>query len=1268
MNERTPTGRLFRKYLVVLLLLIFVVLTLSSAAEIYFSYEESKQAIVRLEREKAIGAAAQIASFVGEIERQVRGTTQASSDDTSVSPSSLKAPVFRENLASTLAEQRELDFLRLLRNVPAITEIRHLDVAGKEQLFVSRLALDAVASGDDFSSDPRFAEARSGKPYFGPAYFRGETEPYMTIAVPSGDYAVEVTAAEVTLKSIWDVVSRIRVGRVGYAYVVDSKGHLIAHPDISLVLQKRDLSNFPQVQRGRAAEKEAADDQVFTIAEGLQGGRVLAVHASIAPLDWLVIVEQPLEEIFAPLRASIIRGAIILLLGLALAVFVSVLLARRMVAPIRILQEGAARVGRGEMNHRIDIRTGDELESLAQEFNRATAQLQDSQRNLEQKVEERTGELTRSVTELRALGDVVQAVNSSLDLQQVLVTIVTHAVQISHAKEGTIYELDESSGVFEPRANFGASDAMVEALRESRIRIGDTAVGQCATQRIPVQLTDVGEGTGYRMRELLLREGIRSVLAVPLLRDDRVIGALVIRRGEAGEFPQSVVALLQTIAAQSVLAIQNARQFREIQDKGRELENLSRNTERLYRLSTALQEPLSLKERLHRVLESACDVVGIDRFYAWLATPEGDKLVNFVGAGMSQEELKQFEGRELPIAEAGALGKAYREGVTLIFDEENPLPPELYVAQKYLIPPLRTTRFVAMPMIAHGVTVGLLVGDNKPSRRPISRQTLGLLETFVAHAAGAVENSRLFNEIQEKGEELAAASQHKSQFLANMSHELRTPLNAIIGVTEMLLEDAHDLKREDEVEPLDRVLRAGRHLLALINDILDLSKVEAGKMELHLESFPVAALVEDIIKTIQPLAEKGGNELVVDCPGDVGSMRADQTRVRQALLNLTSNATKFTERGKVTISVRRITDGSGAWITMAVTDTGIGMTPEQTGRLFQEFVQADASTTRKYGGTGLGLAISRRFCQMMGGNITVESEVGRGSTFTIRLPVEVLAAQPIPLARSAPAAQAPASSGTTPVVLVVDDDSTVRDVTGRFLTREGFSVVTADGGREGLRLARELHPAAITLDVMMPDLDGWTVLAAIKGDPALADIPVILMTILDEKNRGYSLGAADYLVKPVDRERLNVILRGIVGPAGRRVLVVDDDDIMRRGVLQALEKAGWTVREADNGRVGLERLAEALPDIIVLDLMMPEMDGFEFLDELRKRAEWRHIPVVVVTAKDLTEEDHRRLNGEVERVLQKDAPTRDDMLREVGVTLAGCIERGRARKAAGERS
>jgi CheY-like chemotaxis protein len=347
---------------------------------------------------------------------------------------------------------------------------------------------------------------------------------------------------------------------------------------------------------------------------------------------------------------------------------------------------------------------------------------------------------------------------------------------------------------------------------------------------------------------------------------------------------------------------------------------------------------------------------------------------------------------------------------------------------------------------------------------------------------------------------------------------------------------------------------------------------------------------------------------------------------------------------------------------MAVSDTGIGQTPEQMGKLFQEFVQADASTTRKYGGTGLGLAISRRFCQMMGGDIAVASELGRGSTFTIRLPAEFGAVHPAAAVREAAAARSSTAASGAPTVLVVDDDPTVREVIERHLTREGFAVVTASGGQEGLRLARELHPAAVTLDVMMPDLDGWTVLAAIKGDPELADIPVILVSIVDEKNRGYSLGATDYMVKPVDRAELSAALRNICGAGGRQALLVDDDDLTRRGMRLVLEQDGWQVAEAENGRVALARLAETQPDIIMLDLMMPEMDGFEFLVEMRSRAEWRDIPVLVVTAKDLTAEERSRLNGDVERVLQKGAAELDDLLREIGRILPRSIARAQGLK------
>jgi CheY-like chemotaxis protein len=499
-----------------------------------------------------------------------------------------------------------------------------------------------------------------------------------------------------------------------------------------------------------------------------------------------------------------------------------------------------------------------------------------------------------------------------------------------------------------------------------------------------------------------------------------------------------------------------------------------------------------------------------------------------------------------------------------------------------------------------------------------------------------------------------------------MSHELRTPMNAIIGVTEMLLEDARALGQEDQIEPHERILRAGKHLLALINDILDLAKIEAGKMELHLEPFAIAPLVEDVATTIRTLAEKNGNRVVVECPEDLGTMRADATRVRQALLNLASNASKFTERGLVTVAVARGREDGRNWITFAVSDTGIGMTAEQMGKLFEEFTQADASTTRKYGGTGLGLAISRHFCRMMGGDITVESTPGQGSTFTIRLPAEVQAAEAgearrtsVPVPDTTRAGPAVRGSRT---VLVIDDDPTVRELMERFLVREGFAVVTAANGVDGLRQAREVRPAAITLDVLMPDLDGWTVLAALKGDPELADIPVVFVTILDEKTRGYSLGATDYLVKPVDRERLAQVLERICGDRpSRRILLVEDDDTTRTVIQHALERDGWSITQAENGRVALARMAEQRPDAILLDLMMPEMDGFEFLAELRRHATWRDIPVVVLTAMDLAEEDRRRLNGEVERIIEKGAYSRDELLREVGRLLTATIERREAR-------
>jgi adenylate cyclase len=495
-------------------------------------------------------------------------------------------------------------------------------------------------------------------------------------------------------------------------------------------------------------------------------------------------------------------------------------------------------------------------------------------------------------------------------------------------------------------------------------------------------------------------------------------------------------------------------------------------------------------------------------------------------------------------------------------------------------------------------------------------------------------------------DEAMEASRTKSSFLANMSHELRTPLNAIIGLTELLCDNAPRFGTEKALEPLRRVLRAGRHLLHLINDILDLSKIEAGKMDLILENVAIGPVVEEVLGTARPLAERNKNTLKLDCPEGIGSVRADSIRLRQILLNLLSNACKFTNGGTVQLHVRTAEEAGQHWVDFAVSDTGIGMTEEQLGRLFQEFTQADASTTRQFGGTGLGLAISRRLCRLMGGDITVTSAPGEGSTFTVRLPRE--AGPPLPVAETSPAA----SRGYRGTVLVIDDDATARELIATYLVGEGFAIETAASGVDGLKKVRELRPAAVTLDIMMPDVDGWTVLAAVKGDPVLADIPVVIVTIVDEQRRGIALGAAGYLTKPIDRERLiEIVSRFRVIDAPGSVLVVEDDEDQRQLVRAILGARGWTVREAANGRLALDAITAELPDVILLDLMMPEMDGFEVVAALQADAAWRDIPVVVVTALDVTGEARARLNGGVEQILSKHAAAPGELMARVAALL-----------------
>ncbi len=588
----------------------------------------------------------------------------------------------------------------------------------------------------------------------------------------------------------------------------------------------------------------------------------------------------------------------------------------------------------------------------------------------------------------------------------------------------------------------------------------------------------------------------------------------------------------------------------------------------------------------------------------------------------------------------------------------------------------------ALPvLVGHEVTAVLEFYADRPA--PPNPSLLHMMTTVGTLLGRAIERRREDKLLKEKAA-AEAANQAKSAFLASMSHDLRTPLNAILGYSEMHFEG---LQEEEENESpaaapvavgggplaragsnwkeqrqrlaadLNKINKSGKLLLRIINNVLDLSRIEAGRMPVDPETFSVVAVVREVVDMDEPLVEDHGNRVEFDCPESVGTMHADATMLKQILFNLLSNARKFTKQGVIRLAVERQLDAEAEWMVFRVSDTGIGMTEEQQGRIFESFTQADKTTKRRFGGTGLGLAIGKRFCQMMGGDISVASEPGRGTTFTVRLPTGLYTPRPEDVLDTDDLPLPP--EGAT-VVLVIDDDPAMRDLTKRFLGKEGFHVEVAASGEDGIRLARELRPDIITLDVVMPGIDGYGVVSALREDEELRDIPVVMLTIVDEKRPGITRGVAEYMRKPIDWERLTAVLNKY-----RRaeptcsVLVVEDDEATREVLRQMLARDGWEVETAENGRAGLEQVAAHQPDLILLDLTMPEMDGFDFVQALQRDRRWRDIPVAIITAKDVTPEDRIRLTGFVEKFLEKGSYTREELLREVRDLVTACDQRRR---------
>jgi signal transduction histidine kinase/putative methionine-R-sulfoxide reductase with GAF domain len=587
-------------------------------------------------------------------------------------------------------------------------------------------------------------------------------------------------------------------------------------------------------------------------------------------------------------------------------------------------------------------------------------------------------ELRESLQQQTATADVLKVISrSTFDLQAVLDTLVEAAARLCEADMAQI--LRPRGADYYMAASHGFSAEYIDSHRTLRFAPGCGGVtGRVLLEGKPVQIPDVLANPEYSNVEPQRLGGYRTHLGAPLLRNGSPIGFLLVSRCTVRPFDSKQIELVTTFADQAVIAIENTRLFDEVQARTRDLsESLQQQTATADVLKTISRSTFDLQTVLDTLVQSAMRLCRADNTVIFLQEGENYRLT--ANYGYSRDYVDYM--RQHPIAPS----RGTIAGRTVLECKPVHVPdikadPDYTMLEAQRLGGFRT--MLGVPLLRNGMPIGVMT-LLRNIVEPFSDKQIELATTFADQAVIAIENVRLFDEIQEKSRQLAEASQHKSQFLANMSHELRTPLNAIIGVSEMLREDAEALKQD--TEPLDRVLGAGRHL-ALINDILDLSKIEAGRMELNLASFSLAPVIDEVVKTIEPLAAKNGNQVAVHYGGEIGTVRADQMRLRQALLNLMSNANKFTEHGTITIDAHRQQENDGDWITLAVTDTGIGMTPEQMGKLFQEFSQASSATASKYGGTGLGLVISQRFCRMMGGDITVESEPGRGSTFTIRVP------------------------------------------------------------------------------------------------------------------------------------------------------------------------------------------------------------------------------------------------------------------------------------------
>jgi signal transduction histidine kinase/DNA-binding response OmpR family regulator len=860
---------------------------------------------------------------------------------------------------------------------------------------------------------------------------------------------------------------------------------------------------------------------------------------------------------------------------------------------------------------------------------------QSGPKEVDARVAQLTRELAEAIDEQTATSEVLGAIGrSASELEPVFETVVRHAVSLCRADCGYIYQL--SDDVYRIAFILGGSQEYQEYMRLHPVDQGpETLVGRVGLERRIVQIPDVLADPVYRWptgREL---GGYRTMLGAPMLVGDRVVGVLILWRLEVAPFGDRTLDLLTTFAAQAAIAIQNVELFQQLAQRSAQLARSVDELRALGEISQAVSSSLDLGEVLTTIVRRAAELSGADGGSIFEYDSDAEEFVLRTCTGTSDTLIQALRGVRIGLRDT-FMGDAVATGKVRQAPDLEAEPPDPHVDT------LRAhgwRSMVVLPLRRQDVIFGALVVRSKASGA-LPVETVDLLETLAGQSVLAIHNARVFHELERKTDELQVAGQHKSEFLASMSHELRTPLNAVIGFSDVLLDRMFGELNERQDEYLRDIRNSGRHLLELINEILDLSKVEAGQMELDLDPVSLVDLIEHGVAMVRERAAGHGISLEWEVDPAIGVAEADERKLKQVILNLLSNAVKFTpDGGSVTVKARRVGDEAH----VSVRDTGVGIAEEEWDRIFEAFQRGGRAARTSTEGTGLGLTLSKRIVDLHGGRLWMESELGAGSTFSFAIPLLPGPAEPVE--------PVPAASGS---ILVVEDDHRSAGLLRVYLETAGYSVAIARDGVEGLELARSLEPAAVILDVLLPRLNGWEVLAELKGDPATSAIPVVIVSMIDEHGAGFALGAADYLVKPVARESLlDALSRSVAPRRNPRTLVAIDDDPVDLDLLEAiLVPEGWEVLRATGGEEGVRMVRRVRPAVVVLDLLMPDLDGFEVVERLRADPLVAGVPIVVLTGKDMTRADHDRLNGQISYIAQKGSLPKTGLIDLVG-TLVG---------------